>query len=158
MTKEDFDIKTEYTQLAKNYNLPNFDDLNKDFEISIIDKKDFISRRIRRRLCEKVIFYCKIIENLIYPMGQNPLNLYEINFISEEDKQNLVKVHKRLMVFERKSLLLDVSAGEEAGDIEYIRDLLKDWPEFKKELIRLVSIIKDSWTKELEDDGGRYFG
>jgi len=66
MAKEEFDIKTEYENLRKKYTkLPNFEVLNNEFELKSIEKNILITRQIRRRLADKVIFFCRILENII---------------------------------------------------------------------------------------------
>lgn len=158
MSKEEFNLKNEYEQLRKNYKeLPNFEDLNNDFELDAIDKPGFLHRQIRRRLNDKVIFFCKIVENLIYPSMQSTIGAYESNFFNDTERDQLVKLHKTLMVYERRALGLDVETGEE-GDIQFILDLVKEFGNFKLELIKVVSKMTDTWKKELEDDGERYFG
>lgn len=159
MPKEDFNLKTEYEKLKKKYkDLPSFDDINIDFELTAIDKPEFLSRQIRRRLNDKVIFFCRIIENIIYPSVQSTIGAYEASFFSEDERKNLVGLHKKLMILERKFLLYDVEASGEDNDIKLIKSLVSQWPSFKKELSKIVSKMGDSWQKELKEEGEKYFG
>ena len=157
MADKEFNIENEYESLKKSHKLPDFKELNEEFELNSIEKKEFLIRNIRRRLNEKVIFFCRIIENLIYPSSQSPLSAYESNFFSDEKKQDLAKLHKKLMVFERQSMLLDTNPNSD-GDAEYINKMHSEWDSFKKEITETVKEMKDSWHSELKDEEHVYFG
>ncbi|KHO53984.1 hypothetical protein J4476_02775 [Candidatus Woesearchaeota archaeon] len=155
--EENFDIKTEYEKISKKYKLPEFEKINDDFEIDFIEKKEFLTRAIRRRMNDKLLFFARIIENVIYPNSHSQIIAYENSVFSEERKLELVKVHKQLMIFERRSLLLDIETAEEK-DIEYIRDLLLRWEEFKNELKEVAETMQESWKTNIEEKEERYFG
>lgn len=159
MAKDDFNMKKEYEKLRAKYkDLPPYDSINNDFELDFLDSKKFITRRIRRRLNEKAIFYCKLIENIIYPNVQSTITAYEASFFSDEYKEELVKLHKKLMVFERSFLVLDVNGSTEAEDVKLIKALIDEWPKFKKKMDKVVKKMESSWKKDIEDDGEKYFG
>ena len=44
-------VKKEYDVLKKKYNLPDFEALDKEFEISTIEKPDFLLRNIKKKIC-----------------------------------------------------------------------------------------------------------
>src|SRR3989338_1090008 len=155
--EENFDIKTEYEKISKKYKLPEFEKINDDFEINFIEKKEFLTRAIRRRMNDKLLFFARIIENVIYPNSQSHIIAYENSVFSEERKLELVKVHKQLMIFERRSLLLDIETTDE-NDIEYIKDLLSRWEDFKKELKEVAETMRESWKKNIEEKEERFFG
>ena len=159
MAKENFDIETEYIKLRKKFKyLPNFDLVNKDFEISLIDKNSFIIRSIRRKINDKVIFFCRIIENILYPSLQSAISGYEAGFFNEQEKTKLVLLHKKLMIIERNSLLLDVECGSDEEDVKYIIEVNKQWQDFKKELLVMIEKMKDVWKEETKDEEEGYFG
>ena len=159
METKDFDVKKEYNKLKLIYKqLPDFEEVERDFEITAIEKGDLFSKRLRRRLVDKIVFFCKIIENLIYPSLQNPLSAYEASFFNDEERQEMGALHKQLMIFERKSLILDVEGSDEDKDIDFVMGLFGKWENFKKELSKIVNKMSESWQKDLEDDGERYFG
>ena len=152
------DFKTEYKKIQKKYNLPEFDLLNKEFELGELEKKDFLLRVLRRKMRDKLIFFCRIIEGILYPTDRSPLLTYESGFFDENLKENLMTLHKTMMLFDRQSLLLEVEATE-AKDIEFILKLWKEWPQFKRELIKVIVVMEHSWlstTQEQKTEG--YFG
>src|SRR3990167_8669232 len=112
MAKENFDIETEYIKLRKKFKyLPNFDLVNKDFEISLIDKNSFIIRSIRRKINDKVIFFCRIIENILYPSLQSAISGYD-----EEDVKYIIEVNKQWQDFKKELLVI----------IEKMKDVWKE--------------------------------
>ena len=101
---KEVNIKEEYGNLAKKYKIPKFEALNEEFELDFIKEKQFLLRQVRRRINEKVIFFCRIVEGLLYPTPQNIVNATELNNFSDEKKVELEKVYRELMYYERYSL------------------------------------------------------
>ena len=157
MKEEKFDIKQEYNILK--HKLPNFNELDREFEISSANIKDknFLLRNIRRRINDKVIFYCRLIEGLIYPSTNNIINMFELKSFNEQEKENISKFYKKLMQYERESLTLDVNPDEKK-DFDYINKLWKDWQYFKKEMLKITEKMKASWEKEDKLVKDSYFG
>src|SRR3989344_3774955 len=148
-------------ELAKSYKkikgLPNFDDLNSDFEIESIKEEHFLTRSIRRKINEKVIFFCRIIESLLYPTQQHIINMREITNFSEDKKKEIDKIYKELMLYERQSLLLDVSPNNK-DDINYINDVFNFWKKIKPKMEEIVKIMQEAWKKEKALEKNNYFG
>lgn len=155
--KEEFEIRKEYEKIQKKYKIPEFEELNTEFELESLEKKEFLVRAIRRRMNDKVIFFCRIIENIIYPNGQSQIGTYEAGFFSDEKKNELSVIHKKLMIYERQSLLLDITPNDN-GDAEYIKALTLEWKNFKNELKETVLIMENSWKNTVEEKEERYFG
>lgn len=155
MEKEDFNVEEAYKKLK--HKLPNFKELDSEFEISFIKDKPFLLRSIRRRLTEKVILCCRIIESLIYPTQSNIITAIESKELSEEQKKKMESIYKKFMIFERESLRLDMNPSDK-DDADYINNVFNKWFEFKKEMIKVVEFMKDSWVKEEKLDENNYFG
>ena len=160
MKDDKFDIKEEYNKLK--HTLPKFDDIDQEFELSNSNIKDikenkFLVRNIRRRINDKVIFYCRVIENLIYPNQSNFISMFELKSFTEKEKQDMSKLYRQLMLYERESLNLDINPDEKR-DINYINNLWKNWQEFKKDLIKISQKMKDSWNLEEKEEKDNYFG
>ena len=160
MKDDKFDIKEEYNKLK--HSLPKFEDLDQEFELSNSNIKDikenkFLVRNIRRRINDKVIFYCRVIENLIYPNQSNFISMFELKSFTEKEKQDMSKLYRKLMLYERESLNLDINPDEK-WDISYINNLWKNWREFKKDLIKISQKMKDSWNLEEKEEKDNYFG
>ena len=152
---KDVNVKEEYNKL--NYKLPKFEELNNDFEIDFIKEKIFLIRQVRRKINEKVIFFCRIIEGLLYPTQQHIINVTEIKNFSDEKKKEIEKIYKKLMVYERQSLLLDVYPDDKK-DAEFINDVFNFWKKIKKEMEEVVVLMKETWKKEFSQEKNNYFG
>lgn len=157
MKEEDFNLKVEYNKLG--HKLPTFEEIDREFELSNanIKNKSFLIRNIRRRINDKVIFYCKIIEGLIYSNANNITSIFEIKSFNEKEKEKISKLYKRLMEFERESLILDVNPNEKK-DSEFINNLFKEWKTFKQEMAEITKKMKDSWHLEEKEKKDNYFG
>ena len=131
MKDEKFNLKEEYNKLK--HKIPRFEDLDNEFELSTANIKDksFLLRNIRRRLNDKIIFYCRIIEGLLYPNSNSITGMMEINSFNEKEKEKMANIYKKLMEFERESLSLDVNPDEK-NDVEFINNLFKEWKKFKE--------------------------
>lgn len=153
---KDLNVKEEYEKL--NHKLPRFDDMNNDFELELIKTKHFLLRQIRRRVNEKIIFFCRIIEDLIYPTQQHIINITEIKNFSEERKKKLQEIYRELMYYERVSLMLDV-IPDDKKDAEFINDVFNFWRKMKKQMEDVVKIMQESWKKEdISSEKNNYFG
>ncbi len=157
MKEEKFNLKEEYNKLK--YKLPKFEELDYEFEVSNanIKSRDFLIRNIRRRLNEKIIFYSRIIESLIYPNQGNIIGMFEIKSFSDEEKKEISEIYKKIMIHEREALTLDVNPDEKK-EVDYINNLMKNWIYFKKELIRITEKMKNSWMQEDKSEKDNYFG
>ena len=155
MEKEELNVEEEYNKFK--YKLPNFKDLDSEFEISFIKDKPFLLRGIRRRITEKIILFCRVIESLIYPTQGNIITATESKNFDDKQKDKMGQIYRKLMTFERQSLILDVDASDK-GDVEYINEVFKYWGKLKKEMVNIVEIMKKSWFEEEEADKNNYFG
>ena len=158
MKEKEFNVDVEYGKLKDQFNLPNFKDLNSEFELSDISEGEFLLRSIRRRLCEKIDEFSNIIEGFIFPQSASLANFYEVKFLSDDEREKLSNLFKRLMVLNRRNLMFDLEPNEKE-EAEFITATYGEWLTIKKELLGLVSIMEKSWTEEdkIPTDKG-YFG
>jgi len=152
-------LKEAYEILRKKYNLPNFDDLNNEFEISSIKKPsiEFLLRIIRRRITDKLAMFCNILQSLIMPNTGSAVNLHEIKFFTEDDRVKIEKLLSDMMYLERKSLLLDINS-EEKVEAEFLKTAMGYWPGFSLEMMRIVDKMSSGWKTEEKIDKTQYFG
>ncbi len=151
-------IKEKYDKLKKRYNLPSFDDINNEFEISIIDNDEFLLRGIRRKIAEKIEAYTKFLEEQILQPSTDVSNMYEFKVFDDEERKEIFKIYKRLMFFSRFS----IEAGlyeDDKKTAEFIKSVFDEWNELKKKLLKFVVKVKESWLKEkdIKEDLG-YMG
>ena len=158
MEKEKLNLKEEYGKLR--FKLPDFDKLNEEFEISRDEKeykKEFFVRDIRRKINDKVILLCKIIEGLLFPTHANIISMYESKHFDDNTKKRILDLYKQLMIYERESLSLDIVPNDE-GDAKYINDVYTKWLAYKKEMKNIIDIMQDAWRKEEKIIPDNYFG
>ena len=158
---KDFDIQEAYKKLQSKHKLPIFEDLEEDFELSFIDYKlkddKLLLRSIRRKINEKIIFFCRIIEGLIYPQQASMITMIEGKQVTEEDKLKIEKFYKHLMFYERESLKLDVMPDEKKS-AEYIINVEKLWREYRKDMANVVQKMQTSWNSNDYEDKENYVG
>ena len=84
--------------------------------------------------------------------------MYEIRFFSDDEKNEMYKMFKKLMKANREivELLLDADEKKEA---EFLNSFFNEWLNMKNNLKTYISKMKESWGKEstIEEDLG-YFG
>ena len=156
--KEEFDVKKEYNKFKDKYDLPNLDELNNIFELDVIEKKDFLLRNIRRRMIDKLNFCSKIIESVIYPNLSSLVEIHDTKFFNEDEKNKLSKIYEKIIVYEKRSLVLDNSTTEKEDSL-FIKNLFKEWDIIKKDVEEVLRKIEKCWTKKEEKpEGNAYFG
>ena len=150
-------MKDIYNTYSQRFALPEFDRLDYEFEISTIDEESFILRHIRRKMAEKVENFAKLIEGILNP-DTTPSALNECRAFTDEEKDEMYKLYKKLMHCYRRSTELDILDHEE-NDAEYIKSVFGAWDEIKERMLYIVGKMKDTW-KEEPDKSERleYFG
>ena len=156
--KDKQDLKAMYDKLKVKFKLPEYSRLNEEFEIGDVEKKEFLLRAVRRKMRDKLIFFCRILEGVLYPTDRSPLNAYESSFFDDSTKTHLSQIHRTMMIFDRQSLLLDIQDSDEQN-VEFILALWKEWSLFGKEISAAIKIMEKSWKSTGEEKGAQgYFG
>ena len=152
------EIEKEYNNLSKKYKLPKFKEIDAEFEISSLENEKFLIKNILRSISEKLEFYIEFISNLVHPDGSSISSMYEIRFFSEDEKNGMYKLFKRLMKIDRDIIGL-VLKNDEKEQSDFLNKFFTDWMNIKKELLNYIGKMKDSWEKQstIEEDIG-YFG
>lgn len=140
------DIKKSYKSLKKKYKLPNFDELDKYFEIAGIEEETFLLREIRKKIAEKLEFFSKSLEGALQP-ETTLTQLYEAKFFSEEEKESMFKLYKAIMIAHRQALLLSIE-NDEKHDAEFVNSFFGQWPKIKEQLNTFFKKMKTGWEKE----------
>ncbi len=155
MTNE---IEKEYSNLSKKYRLPKFKDIDAEFEISSLDNEKFLIKNILRKIAEKLEFYIDAIGNLVHPDGTSISSMYEIRFFSEDEKNGMYNMFKKLMKIDRNIAEI-VLRNDEKEQTDFLNKFFNDWLNLKKELLKYIEKMKDSWEKQstIDEDIG-YFG
>lgn len=141
------DIKARYISLAKKYNLPNWDALDKNFQlllhppaIEISDVLFLVYRRINDRLGNLI----NVLSLWINPQQHDMLAIKEHSFLSNVDKKDAIKIFTKVMTSLSYSWL-DLTPKQQA---EIIKKKYSVWISVKKDYKRLVKKIHGGWEKE----------
>jgi hypothetical protein len=150
-------MRKEYDLLKSEFNLPSFDDLNKDFDIEDISKDDNILREIVKKMNIVVDFYINFLEDVIHPDSRY-YSLKEANVLDKELRMLAVKIYNKLMYLNRAGLSLYLNYSKQGASLRIV-NVFNEWQLLKKDLFSIVVVLKDSWlnNNETKQDGG-YFG
>lgn len=158
MAREQLDVRRLYEDLRKNFSLPDFGLLDKEFEISTIEKPDFLLRSIRRKIAEKLEHVAQVVDALIQPDTGSYASLTEYNALSEAERRDLLKHFQGVMALYRACVEAELCA-DDARDAGLIVRVAKEWPVLRKALHPFVKKIADSWTRSFSrNDVVGYFG
>lgn len=154
-------LRKKYDALVSKYKLPNYDDIDREFEVSFISKDleeiNFPLRVVRRKMNDRLAMFANGLQNIISPATTSIISMHESKFFSDDDKECIIDIIKQLMQIERHSLLLDITSSEK-DDAEWIVFTYQKWMGLKKHLMKFVEIIRDGWQKEEEQSDQTYFG
>lgn len=143
-------IKKEYDELKKKHSkLPSWKEINHEFELSDLDKSDFLTRQIIRRMQEKIETPLKLIEVILQPDIQSFTEMYEISCFTESDKKNILSLYRRIMIIYRNLQEAEVTLDEKK-DITIIEETTTEWPRIRKECISYIEKLKSCWTGTTE--------
>lgn len=138
-------VKEEYEKLKKKYiNLPDYDKINFEFEISTIEKPQFLLRRITEKIEEKFELLINVLSDILQPDTGSFATLYECNHFSEKEKQQALDLYKKLMTNYR-ALLETHFILEDLKDVELIKQITDEWPELRKQAIPIITKLKQCW-------------
>ena len=154
-------LKEDYEKLKKSYKLPNYEDLDREFELLYVTKLEEIKfplRFIRRRITDKISWFCNMLQNIIQPNTGSLISLEESKFFSDNDRQKIIAVLKELMDVERESLMLEVTFSEKE-DAEFINNIYIKWNKIRKDIAYFTEILKKGWKEEVKkEEKEHYFG
>ena len=140
------EIEKEYKKFREKYTLPEFKEIDDEFEISLLECTDFLLRNVRRKIMEKITLMLTCIEEIIQP-ETNLRSMTELKAVSQSTKNKAFSIYKNLMIAERSSLEFDISSTDEK-EAEFIMFILKKWKELKPDMLILIEKIKEVWKRE----------
>lgn len=153
------ELKKKYKDIQKKHGLPDFEELNKDFQIekAAESEKDFLIREIRKFVGDKMMNYLKFIESLLNPVNA-PMFIFSITkLIDSEEKKKLSEIYNNLLKKEIKFIKLDLEFDEEK-EVGFIRESYEFWQEVKKDILKIIENISKKWDNKFEVDNKGYFG
>ncbi|MDA3780888.1 MAG: hypothetical protein PF487_11825 [Bacteroidales bacterium] len=154
-------LKEAYAVLKKEYDLPDFDSLNEDFQLEKLQSEDtdFLIREVRRYIVEKFSSYLRLIETLLQPSNAQMFVFAMLKSINSDDNKMLQALYRKLAKKEIEVIALDLKHNVEA-EAEFIKTAYELWQEVREELLVLIEKIKDNWSLNGEESSRdrAYFG
>ena len=126
------ELKESYLEIQKQYSLPVFEEINKDFQIEKLadTETDILVREVRKFMAEKFSNYLRFIETLLHPTNVPMFVFAIVKTLKSDDKEKLSEIYKKLAQMEVQLVELDVNFSEDK-EVEFIKDNFKIWQEIK---------------------------
>lgn len=153
------DLKKNYAKIQKQYDLPSFDELNKDFQIEKVaeGETDFLIREIRKFMADKFSNYLRFIEAILNPVNAPMFIFSIIKSIGIEEKNKLTDIYGKLSKTEIRLIKLDINFAEEK-EADFVKESYKMWQEIKKDILDVLEVMKNNLGNKTEVNGKGYFG
>jgi len=133
------ELKQDFEVIKKKHNLPEFSELNKQFDIEELQvETDFLLRKVRRTISEKINGYLRFVELILNP-GSAPLFFFNlVKKLDSNQKDRLSKIYETLGDLETQSICLDIDYSEEK-EAEFINKTYKMFvEELKNDLLEIT--------------------
>jgi len=152
------EAEEQYNELRKKHKLPEFKEIDNEFEISDIEETSFLLRAIVRRIAEKLDFYTTMLEELLQPDTSNLYAMHETRFFDQSEKNKMYDLYRRLMDYNRQSIEFSLEHNDK-DKVEFINNILNEWGSLRKELLKFVKKMRASWSidTDIKEDIG-YLG
>jgi len=152
-------LKKDYTQLEIKYCLPNFEQMNNDFQIEKLAdvETDFLLREIKRLSSDKFFNYFRFIESLLNPTNAAMFTFSVIKTLGKEEKDKLSELYKKFFKIELEFIEIDINPSEEK-EADFIKSFYKEWQIIKKEMLSIMQVVKENWDNKSESNNKGYFG
>lgn len=152
-------LKLRYKELQDKYDLPNFEEFNREFYIEKIaeTETEILTREIRRFIADKIFNYIRFVETLLNPVNAPMFIFSVIKSLTEDDKKKLSEIYDKLSEIDIELIKLDIDTSEKK-DVEFLRKAYDSWQIIKRELIEILKKLKSEKNKKENETSGKYFG
>lgn len=140
-------MEEEYNKLKEKYNLPNFKELDNEFEISTIDSEHFILRCIIDKIIDRIDYFSCILEHILQPESSSFKSIQESGFFDDLEKKEIYNLFKKLIILNRESSKISLNRDEKQ-EAEFIINSFNQWMEIKQDLLKNIEKLKNSWEKD----------
>jgi hypothetical protein len=152
------DVEHNYAELRAKHQLPDFALLDREFEISSIEKPQFLLRSIRRKISERLDSLTQLLDPLIQPDAGSYVHLNEYRALTEGDRRELMKQFQHVMELYLACIDAELSAND-AQDAKLIARAAAEWPQIRESIRPFVQKVAAMWTRSTEHkDHVGYFG
>ena len=136
------ELKENYENLAKKYSLPDFDELNENFEIGKINRDNgILLRTIRKVIMEKIVSSLGFVEMLLNPVNAPRMYQSYIRSIDLEDKKRIDKIYLSFADLSMGSLECEIDYSEK-NEAELIKKIVAAWNEIKPDFRDIFAKIR----------------
>ena len=150
-------IRKCYDELSSKYNLPEYDEVEAELQISSFEDGKFLLNNVREEILDKLRDSTDFLSEILHP-DTNVTNMHESSIFDNSQKNEFFALFKRLMFLRREAFEVYIS-GSETSTAEFINTFFEEWKTLKSELIGIISAVKNSWKAELEKaESIGYFG
>ncbi|HSU73218.1 MAG TPA: hypothetical protein VLJ21_05215 [Candidatus Binatia bacterium] len=137
-------LRDAYEQARKKYNLPSFNELDREFEIASIEVEENALREIRHRIHDRIEFGAGILDTICQPDPNSVRSMMECSFFGDTEKRKAYELSQKLAALWR-SLTEAELLNDDKSDAEFIKHAFKEWQLFKEPLVTFVRKMRDSW-------------
>lgn len=144
------EIEKKYNELKKKHKLPEFREMDFEFEISSLEGTNFPMRAVVRRIAEKLDFYTTMLEEVLQPDTSSLYAMHEMKYFQADEKNAMYAIYTKLMNLNRQSIeaLLE---RDEKSEADFIITVFDEWKKIKAELLKFVKKMRASWNAEEAD-------
>lgn len=143
-------IKETYNNIKKEHPiLPDFEKINREFELTMMDTEEFLLRNIKRKIAEKFEPLTEILEHIINPDPNSLVDMYECRCYTNGEKGQITDIFRHMMEQYRTMMATDILSDDKT-DAETIKKIYDLWMQDKKILLPLLKKLCECWQKHVE--------
>ena len=152
-------LKEKYEKFRIKYDLPQFFELNKLFDIEeTCIETDFLLRRIRRIIGDRITAYSRFAEVILNP-NNAPIFFFKlIKKLETKDREILNEVYEALgkLEFEVLNLDLDYDEKKESDFIKKTFELFSN--DIRQKLLGIIKKLSNEDNGDKKESSRSYFG
>jgi len=152
-------LKNEYEKIKKEHKLPEFKELNINFDIDKLAERecDLLIREVRRAMIDRILVYLRFVETLMNPAGAPMFFMILTKHIDSKDKEILREMYDELGKLEIEALGID-NNYDEKKEADFILKIVKKWKKIKDNMGEISDNLREYWDKAVEKEGKDYLG
>jgi len=156
--EDDCEIKEKYEKLVKKHDLPSFEEINNDFDITKIDSdSETLIRDVRKAITAKFSSILSFVEVLLNPTSGSMFYMFLVKGVNGEEKEILNNLFAKIGAMDIEAITLDIVYSEEK-EAEFIKSSFEDWRRIQKDLMKVVDKLKENWQKTAIKKDRSYYG
>ncbi|MAE13792.1 hypothetical protein CMO92_04455 [Candidatus Woesearchaeota archaeon] len=137
--------KSAYETLLKAHKLPEYEALDQEFDIVLIEEGSNPLKSIIKTIHDCLDSHAKHLEDLLHP-DSNLSTMFEIENFSEEEKKQTYTNYKQLMFLIRHTEQLLLTNSLNAQE-QFLQKILEEWIPLKEQLLKIIIKQKEYWKQ-----------